>query len=394
MKGKKIKTYSTLFLGMFLIIHSTYAQDSVQKRFQISGYVTDMQVVAFRNIDSMLATNLIHNRLNLKWTPNDYLSFHGGIRNRMIFGNPMLGLPGFGGQMDMYGDRNLLNLSKSWVDKPSLVINTTIDRLYANWAKGKWDISIGRQRINWGKTLVWNPNDWFNTFNYADFDYIERPGSDAARVQYFPTGMSVIDVALSPGRYKNQTVAALRYGFNKWNYDFQVLGGLYREDAAVGIGWAGNIGSVGFRGEGSWFQPKENLFNSQGNMSATVSFDYRSANTWYVQGAVLYNTIREKVIDPDILVYEFMSNLSAKRMMPTTWSFFTELSRDITPLWHADFSTMTGVNPILLFLMPNMSYSLTENFDISAYGQIFVGKESGQAQNLGNGIYVRFKYSF
>ncbi|HVB02111.1 MAG TPA: hypothetical protein VNE41_00190, partial [Chitinophagaceae bacterium] len=24
---------------------------------------------------------------------------------------------------------------------------------------------LGKQRINWGKTLVWNPNDWFNTFN-------------------------------------------------------------------------------------------------------------------------------------------------------------------------------------------------------------------------------------
>lgn len=394
MDKKNIIHYTSLFLGLFLIVNVSYAQDSTQKKFQISGYVTDMQVVAFKNIDSMLATNLIHNRLNLQWTPNNHLSFHGGIRNRIIFGNPMPGLPGFGNQVDIYNDRSLLNLSKSWVDKPSLIINTTIDRLYANWAKDKWDISIGRQRINWGKTLVWNPNDWFNTFNYADFDYIERPGSDAARIRYYPTGMSVIDVAVSPGRYKNQTVAALRYGFNKWNYDFQILGGLYRDDAALGLGWAGNIGSVGFRGEGSWFQSKENLFNSTGSMSATVSFDYRSASTWYVQGAVLYNSIKEKITDPNILIYEFMSNLSSKRMMPTAWSFFAELSKDITPLWHVDFSAMTGAQPLLLFLMPNMSYSLTENFDISAYGQVFIGKNNGAIQNLVNGIYVRFKFSF
>ncbi|MBS1750855.1 MAG: hypothetical protein JST63_13195 [Bacteroidetes bacterium] len=394
MNIKKHTRYFSLFFGMLLTIHFSYAQDSTQKKFQISGYVTDMQIVAFKNADSMLATNLIHNRLNLQWTPNEQISFHGGIRNRIFFGNPMIGLPGFGNQIGMYNDRNLLDLSKSWVNKPSLIINTTIDRLYADWAKGRWDISIGRQRINWGKTLVWNPNDWFNTFNYADFDYIERPGSDAARIQYFPTGMSVIDVAVSPGRYKNQTVAAVRYGFNKWNYDFQILGGLYRDDIALGLGWGGNIGSVGFRGEGSWFQPKENLFDASGSVGATISFDYRSSNTWYVQGAVLYNSIKDKVTDPDVLIYEFMSNLSAKRMMPTSWSFFTEASRDITPLWHVDFSAMTGIQPVLLFLMPNMSYSLTENFDISAYAQIFIGSKNGETQNLGNGIYMRFKYSF
>lgn len=39
--------------------------------------------------------------------------------------------------------------------------------------------------------MAWNPNDWFNTYNYFDFDYEERPGTDAIRVRvYFKDGMS------------------------------------------------------------------------------------------------------------------------------------------------------------------------------------------------------------
>ena len=33
--------------------------------------------------------------------------------------------------------------------------------------------------------LVWNPNDLFNAFSFVDFDYEERPGSDALRIQKY-----------------------------------------------------------------------------------------------------------------------------------------------------------------------------------------------------------------
>jgi hypothetical protein len=56
---------------------------------------------------------------------------------------------------------------------------------YLDYTAGKWQFRVGRQRINWGVNLVWNPNDVFNSFSYFDFDYEERPGSDAVRVQYY-----------------------------------------------------------------------------------------------------------------------------------------------------------------------------------------------------------------
>lgn len=385
-----------MFLLPMLQLH---AQDSVEAKttngkWQVSGYITDMQVVSFQKIDSMTATNLIHNRVDIQYFPSNTLSFHAGIRNRIFFGNPVFDLPGFGNQINSYYQNDLLQLSKFWVNRHSLIVHSVIDRLWADWSRGKWDIRAGKQRINWGKTLVWNPNDWFNTFNYADFDYPERPGSDAVRVSYFPSGMSQIEMAVSPGRYKDGTVAALRCGFNKWNYDFQLLGGLYHQDAAAGLGWSGNIGSAGFRGEASWFRPYRHFPDSSGSVSATISVDYRARDTWYLQGAILYNTVEHAPANAAELISDFTGNLSARRLMPAEWSFFGEVSRDITPLWHADLSAITGLHPALVFVMPSVSYSLTENLQLSGTGQVFIGKMGSNLEDIGNGLYIRFKYNF
>lgn len=394
---------STGFLLALLILVpclESRAQDSLGtetgiSRWQISGYISDMQVVGFQNLDTMNATNLIHNRLDIRFDPSASLSFHAGIRNRIFFGNPVSGLPGLGNQINARYPGELFNLSKFWVNRRSLIILSVIDRLWGEWNRGRWDIRIGRQRINWGKALVWNPTDWFNTYNFTDFDYPERPGSDALRLQYFPTGMSDLELALSPAGNGGSGVSALRYGFNRWNYDIQVLGGLYHRDLALGLGWSGNIGNAGFRGEGSWFHPYRNFGDSASRISVTLSLDYRAPDTWYIQGAVLFNTLESQPANLRDLLLQFTGNLSAQQLMPAEWSLFGELSRDINPLWHADLSAILGQKPSLLFLMPSLRYSLTENLECSLTGQVFFGHEqASHLSDVGNGVYLRFKLNF
>ena len=60
-------------------------------------------------------------------------------------------------------------------------------------------LRIGRQRINWGVNLAWNPNDLFNAYSLIDFDYQERPGSDAIRFQYYMGDLSVLNLQYNPG---------------------------------------------------------------------------------------------------------------------------------------------------------------------------------------------------
>ena len=64
--------------------------------------------------------------------------------------------------------------------------------------------------------LAWNPNDIFNTYNLLDFDYEERPGSDAIRIQYYLGDFSKIEVAAKKGSSKDDHIVAAMYKFNKW----------------------------------------------------------------------------------------------------------------------------------------------------------------------------------
>ena len=86
-------------------------------------------------------------------------------------------------------------------------LHSAIDRAWVDYTLGKLQVRAGRQRINWGVNLVWNPNDIFNTFSYFDFDYEERPGTDAVRVQYYTGTTSSAELVYKPG--PNRTRSAL-----------------------------------------------------------------------------------------------------------------------------------------------------------------------------------------
>src|SRR5580692_11816871 len=222
------------------------ASDSLKKdhKFTVNGYVKYLEQISFvSDITNLQTLDLLHNRLNFKYQPNDDFTFRLEVRNRIYYGDEVSTYPGFAALVT--GGDGTLNLSENWVDSHSMLFNSTIDRGSAEYINGKWDITLGRQRINWGISTVWTPNDIFNTFNYFDFDYEERPGVDAARVQYNFTTSSSLDLAVSPGRTPNQNIEALMYHFNKWGYDFQAFSGIYQEDYTAGLGWAGNIAGAG-----------------------------------------------------------------------------------------------------------------------------------------------------
>ncbi len=128
-----------------------------------------------------------------------------------------------------------------------MLLFTNIDRLWVEYSSDTWNVRAGRQRINWGISTTWNPNDLFNTYNFLDFDYEERPACDAVKFHYEFSGMSFAEFAFSRSAEPvNNVIAAGRYFINRWNYDFQFLGGWYRDQPTLGAGWSGSIGNVGF----------------------------------------------------------------------------------------------------------------------------------------------------
>ena len=349
-----------------------------------------METTAFSDLDYFLTSSLIHNRLNYKIYANDHFTFKVDFRNRMIWGNYVKEVPGF---IDGFtADNGLVDLSFNWVEDSSFVLNTTIDRIWADYRAGDFAVRIGRQRINWGINYVWNPNDLFNAFNYFDFDYEERPGTDAIRVQYFTGGMSTIDIGLNPAKDPKDAVYAGQYRFNLKGYDLQFLGGYYHDRIAVGGGFAGNLGTAAIKGEGTYFSEND---TANASFSGTLDFQYGFKNGINVLLSYLYNSNGANSFSPDGQTSLFFGEPAADNLMPSMHTAFADVSYAFSPLFTGDLGTMYTFGFDVVYIMPNLTYSIVENLDMNLLGQFFIAiKEINGMSASSNFVYIRFKWSF
>lgn len=382
-----------LFLFFALLPFFSVAQDSLrQSQFVFNGYIKDMRSFIFEDIKGdWTGANLVHNRLNLKWFVSSLLTASVEVRNRLLTGNILTAYPGYNQTFET--DYGMTDLSKNLIDQKSWLLNTAIDRLWLQYTTDKFQITAGRQRINWGQTFVWNPNDIFNAYSYFDFDYEEKPGSDAIRLQYYSGPASVIEFAIKSNSRKEISFAGL-YRFNKWNYDFQLIGGMADEkDLIIGTGWSGQVLKGGFRGEATYFHPKKSFSDTTGVFLASIGYDYTFKNSLFLQFEVLYNGNNQSM---NLFTMDQLnsSDLSAKNLFLNDCSMFGSLSYPVTPLLTCSLAGIGNPQNKLYFLIPSVSISLKENLELSFTAQIlrYTGK-IGNGQDL-NFLYARLKFSF
>ena len=359
---------------------------------QTRGYVKSLQSASFSGLDDLVTQNLLHWRYNTRTYLSKPLTLAIEMRNRLFYGESIKLQPGFGDALDV--DHGYWDLSTSIVNKDAVVFHVILDRVWLNWASDKWDVRIGRQRINWGVNLVWNPNDLFNTYNFADFDYEERPGSDGVRITRYLKGLSSIEVGGKFSNNPDSTVVAGLYKFNKWGYDIQVLSGVYYEDLTLGLGWAGNLKTAGLKGEATYFHPRYHGIDTSGVLVTSITVDYSFKEPIYVTGSMLYNSAGTPDDVNFFQVYTLSSDLTAKNLMPTKFSYFLQLSSTLNPLLSANLAGIYGAGMDLLFLMPSLTYAINDAWDIMLLGQIVGADYSGNFTGLGNAVFIRTKWSY
>jgi len=384
-----------LILFAFMMTMGTSAQETVvkdekkPKNWSLTGYAKSMQGLfktEFPGVgDAFFTDNFLHNRLNFKWYPSNNWTFKVDLRNRFFFGELSRIVPGFKESLKTGGNDvlnfQLLNIG----DK--VIFHSIIDRLYAEYNKENWEVRLGRQRINWGINTIWNPHDIFNAFSFTDFDYEERPGSDALRVKYYTGFASSIELAVKAFDDPDNIVAGLLWKTNKWNYDFQVLSGWAQRDVVVGLGWAGNIKQVGFKGEASTFI--STIDSVANNFTGTISLDYSFKKGLFLSGGVLFNASEN--IDANLFAFE----LSARNLYPYKWSIISSISYPINPLVSGSFSVIySPVDGHPLFFNPNLTYSIAQNVDINIVGQILLQGDGDNYFSPTQVGYLRVKWSF
>ena len=394
MRLSKLKNIYSSIIIILLLSQNTIAQDTIpkQKTWTLNGYVKYMQTISFQEIDGDWSTdNLIHNRLKFNWDINKNLNFKTHVRNRVFYGETVKVFPQYSEIINQ--ESGFLDLSEILFKGNSIFMHSAIDRLFFDYTYKKMQITIGRQRINWGQTFVWNPNDLFNSASFFDFDYEEKPGSDAVRVQYYPTYSSRIDLVAKIDNNEKLTAAAL-YQFNKWNTDLQVIGGYFAEtDYVLGSGFSGSLLKGGLRGELSYFHPKDNISDTTGIFVASLGYDYTFENSLMLQFEALYNGYGNKSGDFNLSQLYF-SQMSPKNLALTEFSYLINATYPISPLLNGTVSAMYNPNNNSAFFGPSVSYSLKENLDLSIFSQYFISETPANQGGKGGYLFWRLKWSF
>lgn len=373
---------------IFLLMNSAnflWGQDSIAaaKAFTYRGYVKNLESLNFNKDFSQLhSNNLIHNRINFKWELSPHIQVVSEFRNRIIWGEQVNKIFHF------IAPNNYWGLQKTWIDRENLWAHTNTERLYANFNKNKWNIRLGRQRINWGISTTWNPNDIYNTFNFLDIDYEERPGADALHAVYVISDFSNLSMVHSKSQHKG-SITALRYFFNKYQYDLQVIGGRYHEQGTIGFGWAGNIKDAGFKGE---FQYYFSNALRKSMLNSSVEIDQTFKNGWYVKGGVLYN---HRGISKSIRTFADLDlSITPENLMPARWNFTGACQKEIDPLSSLSVQLIYAPGMRLFIMMPSYQYNIATNWDLDCMAQSFFLSINHSFQAVQHNSMFRIRWSF
>ncbi|MBN1598364.1 MAG: hypothetical protein JW894_08720 [Bacteroidales bacterium] len=397
----------------FQISSVLYSQDkSIINECDANGYLSIMPSV-FWNKDTTLWQTTLHNRLNFSWYISNAFTAELQLRNQYMVGNFTDAesiKTGFVTQnyflpltfIETFGGKNIISLS--------------VDRAWLQYTYNNLEIKAGRQRINWGQTFVWNPNDLFNSYNFFEFDYPERPGADAIRIQYYTGATSSLDLASKIDSTGNISAAGL-YRFNKWNYDFQFLVGYFQHsnlissafgtvtdwddrDFVTGLGFSGAIKNLSIRSEMSYFHSLKQNIDSTNLFIASLAFDYTLSNQTYLMLEFFYNN--NTILSEGTNFLNFYGGTqNVKTLSVTEYNLFAQAAYPINPIIRGTFGCMLFWDSNILgyYLGPSIDISLGDNLSLSSFYQFFSFRidnplNDNKSWYNSNFLFLRLKLNF
>jgi hypothetical protein len=395
---KKVKIF-------LLIIFFPLIQTSAQlSPFEYNGYAKYLfSSSKYPLIEDRLDDHLIHLRLNTKWYATQSITTALELRFRAFYGQSVEKIPNY---------KSLIQTPNDFADLDAFLWETDkslgyleVDRLWFDYYKNNLQVTLGRQRVAWGTCWVWNPTDLFNPLNVLDFDYEERPATDAIRVQYYTGPVTKLDVAYKPANDPNNQILAGLWSLNRWDYDFNLIAGMRFKRWLAGFSWVGDILEAGFRGEILISQapdsPDTNFIYEQINQSSlsssenpiinfALSGDYTFPNTFYIHTEVLYNNVGKT---SNTFLFQPEANklglLTAAR-----WSIYQEFAYDITPLFRGSLFGLFNPNDKSFVIVPSINYSVITNLDLFLITMFFEGNPLTEYGEYGTSFFARIKFSF
>lgn len=389
-------------IGLFLLFISSisYAQIpglTPEKNWDLDGYIKYMVNINLPDDYPSSTDHLLHQRFNYEYRFTPQLRFNAGMRNRLMAGDST-DIPNYADFIE--DDGGYFDLSFNWLDENGFVGNTQFDRLYLDWSNQDWQARIGRSRINWAMSTLWNPNDIFNSYSIYDFDYEERAGSDAVLLKRKLGYASSVELVYNPNQDSDLDSLAGRYLFNYSSWDMQLIAGKSHLDYIIGTGLAGELQGAGVRAEMTWFEPTQETWDNgeevltlESSLVATLETDYSfvSKRNWMVRASALYISNPQ---DQDSAAKFLNIPLTARTLSFTNYTYYADIGFDLNSLSRLTFSS-SYYDDGSYFIGLSNSYSLANNWQLLGVLQRFDGLSDslfGETPSLL--AYAQIKWNF
>lgn len=353
------KTFMTFFMLM------SFSANGKAQDFDISGYVENCTMTADTDPeieDDPLWQNITYNRMDVTWRHNGHWQAEVGMRNLIMFGNNDITKE----LKDILEkDNNMFDLNRKVIDKKGLLVNLALDRCVVQWYAGRWEIRVGRQQINWGHTIVWNPANIFNTSPFVTLYYAEQSGCDALRATFYHNETARSELAASADREGKPTIALL-HANHCGETDFQFVGGVYKgSNMVVGGGATTTVNDVSIRMEGAFFHDFRYAAGKNNVCEISIGADKIFTNGLTMQGEALYTNSPAEITVDDIWERSLLKK-NAKTQTISHWSLAGSIYYPFTSRCSVKAISGYWFDHRMLYTDIEFKYQIMQDFQIAA----------------------------
>jgi hypothetical protein len=280
-----------------------------------------------------------------------------------------------------------------WVDEPHVYWDTSLYRGFVTFRHAGGELTLGRQRIAWGTAHFWSSADVFNPISPLQVEADEREGVDAAQLAWRLPRNLRWSVVYAPQNTLNRSTEATRLATTFHNFDLAAFAGRFQRDWVSGATFSGQWRGAGLRGEATYTWSGTPTQPSA--LRLTFGSDYQLNPKLYLVGEYFYNQAQPLGVNPN-------QPFNSSDLLRFTDGIFT-LDRHfisggvryaVTPLLHLSGYTVVDAAGPGVFLMPEASYSLSNNSDLKLGGEIFASLPQGEFSHVRNLAYVEFTTHF
>jgi hypothetical protein len=250
----------------------------------------------------------------------------------------------------------------------------TVERLYADVDAGPARLRIGRQAVNWGSALIWNPTDLFEEVFLTDY-WAERKGLNAVRVYV-------------PMREEFRLTAVAATGDTVWSHNrYGVKASLARWRADMSVVWMDDVANdrlvwgldvkgtaiLGYWVEAAAFAPKNPDVDPYQQAVLGVDYSFPVLGTLYVAGQYYYNGQGRAHAD----AYDWAALATGRQ--PNLAMHYASLIATLaaTPDLSVAMTSIVNLDDSTWLMTPYLIYTWRD-FRVTAGANIFAGPEGGE----------------